>query len=199
MDHELDIVIWRESVFVRTQQIMDGETTIGRGEDNVLHLPDPAVSRAHAILVKTGCEFRIRDLGSRNGTYLNGRPVSSEAALRDAAEVQIGPYRLRASLRGDRASNDEQPGDDSTRSNLIPVDAPDIIECREQQLTPAQRRVYEELLKGRSEKEVATALGIGVNTVHTHSRAIYSTFNVSSRAELLALCTAGRQRRFGGA
>ena len=178
MDHELDFAIWNEAVFVRIHQVIASETTIGRGEDNALHLPDPAVSRAHAILVKTGCEFRIRDLGSRNGTYLDGRPVLGEELLRDAAELQIGPYRLRASRRGDRATNDVEHDDDSTRSNLIPVETRDEIERREQQLTPAQRRVYEELLKGLSEKEVATALDIRVNTVHTHSRAIYTTFAV---------------------
>ena len=193
MDHELDFAIWNEAVFVRIHQVIASETTIGRGEDNALHLPDPAVSRAHAILVKTGCEFRIRDLGSRNGTYLDGRPVLGEELLRDAAELQIGPYRLRASRRGDRATNDVEHDDDSTRSNLIPVETRDEIERREQQLTPAQRRVYEELLKGLSEKEVATALDIRVNTVHTHSRAIYTTFAVSSRGELLALCAARSQ------
>ncbi len=190
MDHELDFAIWHEAVFVRVYSVVASETTIGRGEDNVLHLPDPAVSRAHAVLVKTGCEFRIRDLGSRNGTYLNGSPIRGDELVRDLSEVRIGPYRLRASLRRNRTKNDVEQDEDSTRSNVIPVEAFDEIERREQRLTPAQRRVYGELLKGRSEKEVATTLGIGVNTVHSHSRAIYKTFAVSSRGELLALCTA---------
>ena len=59
---------------------------------------------------------------------------------------------------------------------------------REQRLTSAQRRVYNEFLRGHSEKEAAHALQVSVNTVHSHSRAIYTAYGVNSRVELLSLC-----------
>lgn len=60
-------------------------------------------------------------------------------------------------------------------------------------LTPAQRRVCDEFLKGHSEKEVAALLKLSLHTVHTHSKAIYKTLAVASRAELLARCAAHPQ------
>ena len=188
MDHQWEIVIWHKEAFVGVHPVSTVETTIGRGVDNAVHLPDAAVSRAHAVLVKTDGKFLIRDLGSRNGTYMKDLPIQSDELLHAASEVRIGPYRLRISPRRDRAANDVEWHEDSTCSNQMLVESLSEIELREQQLTPAQLRVYKELLKGHSEKEVATALGIGTNTVHTHSRAVYVTFKVSSRAELMAYC-----------
>ena len=76
---------------------------------------------------------------------------------------------------------------DSTRNQPRPVRPRHDREQREQQLTPAQDRVYQEFLCGHTEKEVAHVLKISINTVHTHSRAIYRKFEVSSRGELLSL------------
>jgi DNA-binding CsgD family transcriptional regulator len=50
------------------------------------------------------------------------------------------------------------------------------------------------LLTGKSEKEVAKALGISVNTVHVHVRGLYKRLEVTTRAELLARCLGGPSR-----
>lgn len=49
--------------------------TIGRERDNSIVLPDFMVSRHHARLVQQGASFLVMDLGSSNGTFINGRPV----------------------------------------------------------------------------------------------------------------------------
>lgn len=52
-----------------------GATTIGRGLENQIVLDDLLVSRQHARLVPSRSGFDVQDLGSRNGTYVNGRRV----------------------------------------------------------------------------------------------------------------------------
>ncbi len=54
-------------------------------------------------------------------------------------------------------------------------------------LTPAQRRVLNELLRGRDAAGVAQDLGLATVTIHNHTRAIYAAFGVASRVELMAL------------
>jgi hypothetical protein len=73
----------------------EGErTTIGRSPDNDVFLDDVTVSRKHAVLMQDGGEFRIEDLGSLNGTFVNRRRIDSAARLESGDEVQIGKYRL---------------------------------------------------------------------------------------------------------
>ena len=70
-----------------------GEVSIGRDSSNQLWAPDPALSRRHCLVVATGEQVSIRDLGSRNGTLVNGVPVASQpdTALRTgAAGVFVG-------------------------------------------------------------------------------------------------------------
>ena len=69
-------------------------TTIGRSPDNDIFLDDVTVSRKHAVLVQTGGEIQIEDLGSLNGTFVNRRRIDSAARLESGDEVQIGKYRL---------------------------------------------------------------------------------------------------------
>jgi adenylate cyclase len=68
--------------------------TIGRGKDNDFVIPDQCISRNHAILQSTGTEFYIIDLGSRNGTFVNGRRVSIPLTLRDTDRVTFGKTEL---------------------------------------------------------------------------------------------------------
>jgi EAL domain-containing protein (putative c-di-GMP-specific phosphodiesterase class I) len=64
--------------------------TIGRDFDNSLCLANPTISRRHAELLLVGSDLLIRDLGSRNGTYLNGRRVEKFERLQDGDMLQFG-------------------------------------------------------------------------------------------------------------
>lgn len=66
------------------------EAKIGRGAGCEVRLPDDGVSRAHARLVTEGDQILLEDLDSRNGTFLNGKKVSSLVALADGDKIQIG-------------------------------------------------------------------------------------------------------------
>ena len=64
---------------------------IGRDEECDIHLPDRQVSRNHARIFWTGDHYRIEDLGSKNGTHVNGQDVTpnTSSPLQDGDELQI--------------------------------------------------------------------------------------------------------------
>ena len=68
-------------------------TTVGRHPDSDIFLDDVTVSRRHAELLREGAAVRLRDLGSLNGSYVNGDRVD-ERALDTGDEVQIGRFKL---------------------------------------------------------------------------------------------------------
>ncbi len=68
---------------------------IGRTEQNTVMLPDDMVSRNHAIIQQMeGGEFFLIDMGSRNGSFVNGRRVTAPVALRDGDRLSFGEARL---------------------------------------------------------------------------------------------------------
>jgi FHA domain-containing protein/uncharacterized protein DUF1707 len=69
-------------------------TTIGRSTDCDCLLTHPSVSRRHAELRRTGEHWRLRDLGSRNGTRLNGIRVTEEVEARPGDQVSFGGMRF---------------------------------------------------------------------------------------------------------
>ncbi|OGD10554.1 MAG: hypothetical protein A2Y86_02245 [Candidatus Aminicenantes bacterium RBG_13_62_12] len=74
---------------------LEGEKiTFGRGDDNTLPLPDPFCSSHHAALTIDEGRYRIRDLGSKNGVYVNGKRTQGEVEIRSGDEILIGQTRL---------------------------------------------------------------------------------------------------------
>ena len=67
--------------------------TAGRHPDSDIFLDDVTVSRRHAQFVSEGDGFRVKDVGSLNGTYVN-RARIEDVRLAGGDEVQIGKYRL---------------------------------------------------------------------------------------------------------
>ena len=68
---------------------------IGRGPNNTLTLPSEKVSRRHAMIHAQGQnEYWLIDLGSANGTYLNGRRVSQPTKLHDGDVITVGDHRF---------------------------------------------------------------------------------------------------------
>lgn len=68
-------------------------TSAGRHPDSTIFLDDITVSRRHAEFRQVGGTYRVVDVGSLNGTYLNRQRVE-EADLHDGDEVQIGTFKL---------------------------------------------------------------------------------------------------------
>ena len=68
-------------------------SVLGREKGADILLPDTAVSRCHAALDAEGAAFRLRDLGSTNGTLLNGKKIR-ESAIRHGDRFQVGNTTL---------------------------------------------------------------------------------------------------------
>jgi hypothetical protein len=69
--------------------ISDG-AVLGRGDVADIRLEDSFASTSHARLVPTGDAVVLEDLGSTNGTYLNGQPLGGPQPLHDGDRIRIG-------------------------------------------------------------------------------------------------------------
>jgi pSer/pThr/pTyr-binding forkhead associated (FHA) protein len=78
----------------RMHDLGDDVVSVGRGQESSIFLDDVTVSRKHAEIVHEGGGYRIRDVGSLNGTYVNRVRVDA-VDLRNGDEIQVGKYRFR--------------------------------------------------------------------------------------------------------
>ncbi|MFL6215356.1 MAG: DUF3616 domain-containing protein [Blastocatellia bacterium] len=76
------------------RNLTQAETQIGKGPRNDLVIADPAVSSGHAVIRAEGERFTISDLGSRNGTFVNGRRLTEPQALQHGDVIGIGLSKL---------------------------------------------------------------------------------------------------------
>jgi hypothetical protein len=79
----------------REVALADALLNIGKASENALALPDPSVSRHHAAVRRQGGEYVVLDLGSSNGTFVNGQRVGPEGqALRPGDVIIVGRTQL---------------------------------------------------------------------------------------------------------
>jgi hypothetical protein len=76
-----------------TYVLGDGETAAGRAAESDIYLEDVTVSRHHAVFKVDGEGLTVTDLGSTNGTYVNGRRHEI-AALAPGDEIMLGKFHL---------------------------------------------------------------------------------------------------------
>lgn len=164
----------------RVLMTLDGSRrTVGKSADTDLVIPaDTAVSRRHAVLESVGSGWAIRDLGSLNGTFVNGARLLGERALHDGDEIQLG----RTKLVYRDADNPPEPSTDRVG--------------KRPEITRREREVLVELcrplLSGHafsppaSVREIAQALFVGEAAVKQHLGHLYDKFQIADD---------GRQRR----
>jgi pSer/pThr/pTyr-binding forkhead associated (FHA) protein len=68
---------------------------IGRASECTLRAGSSAISRRHCAIVRKDDAWIVRDLGSRNGTYLNDQTVEEPTALKVGDELRVGPLHFR--------------------------------------------------------------------------------------------------------
>src|SRR4051795_12962535 len=72
-----------------------GRTTVGKASENDVALEhDPTASHLHAVLERFPAGWCVTDLGSSNGTRVNGERIWASRRLRHGDEIRIGPTRL---------------------------------------------------------------------------------------------------------
>ena len=72
-----------------------GENVLGRDPDGVVQIDSVTVSRRHARITVAESAVVIDDLGSKNGTFVGGKPVSRPIALKDGDEIRVGSVVFR--------------------------------------------------------------------------------------------------------
>jgi pSer/pThr/pTyr-binding forkhead associated (FHA) protein len=88
----LTLVFGRE--VLGTHEIEEDKLIIGRAEDCGITIDNLAVSRHHAIIEKSEGAFRINDLDSNNGTFINGQRITQPTSLNFGDEIGIGKHIL---------------------------------------------------------------------------------------------------------
>src|SRR6476620_412448 len=79
------------------------EVTIGRVQGNDINLPKGNVSKRHSRIVLKDGKFIIVDLKSTNGTYVNGRKITSPLVVKDTDKIYIGDFILSVDEAGEGA------------------------------------------------------------------------------------------------
>lgn len=89
-----EITIQSADGTTRRFPIAKDKLTIGRSRENDIFLPDQWLSRHHAEIWRRGEACGVKDLGSKNGTTLNGARIGGEETLRDGDVITLGEHTL---------------------------------------------------------------------------------------------------------
>jgi hypothetical protein len=102
------LVMFRSDGERRSFSMARDMTVIGRREDCDLRIPLGDVSRKHCRVIRDGEMLKLEDLGSSNGTFLNGRRVQ-EALLSPGDSIQVGPVVFVLQVDGEPADDELSP------------------------------------------------------------------------------------------
>jgi predicted component of type VI protein secretion system len=118
MNYVLQVVRGRSAT--TTLKLANGVTSLGRHDDCLIRIKSSQVSRRHCEVFESGGKLMVRDLGSSNGTYVNGKRVLGQQALKPGDELTIGAVTLRLATVGSprvgaseaaAAASEHKPGD----------------------------------------------------------------------------------------
>ncbi|MBI2567524.1 MAG: FHA domain-containing protein [Candidatus Schekmanbacteria bacterium] len=88
----------------KTFELKDGVTTIGRDSTNSIVFLELAVSRHHAQVVRKEGRWTLEDLGSKNGTRVNGAPITGNVVLKPGDTIALGKATMRFELESESGS-----------------------------------------------------------------------------------------------
>jgi serine phosphatase RsbU (regulator of sigma subunit) len=88
----------------RRYKLGDGDYVIGRRSDCQIFVPDMRVSRQHARLRRENGSWQLEDLGSNNGTFVNGSRIQ-QALIKHQDEIQIANNRIRVEMPADATTS----------------------------------------------------------------------------------------------
>jgi DNA-binding CsgD family transcriptional regulator len=151
---------------------VEGSMSFGRGDTTTVQLAFEGVSRTHAEVSVEAQGVRLRDLGSTNGTAVNGAEVS-EVWLQRGDRVQLGTAEFE--YREETAHGIEELRDRARARELVA------------QLSPREREVALAIARGLKSAEIAKQLHISTRTVNTHLEHIYERLELRTRTALAGL------------
>lgn len=160
---------------------------VGRGRTADLQIEDESVSRRHARL--TAYEdgtAAIEDLGSQNGTFVNGAPIAGSARLRIGDHIGLGQHDLElVAIYTPNPLGHERATAPLARTRLR-REPSDVLAA----LSQREREVFALLAEGIAQREIARTLGVSLKTVETHRTRIGQKLQLKSRADLIRVALA---------
>jgi predicted component of type VI protein secretion system len=97
---DFQLVVLRGRSATTALKLGDGVTTAGRHDDCQLRIKSSEVSRRHCQFFEKNGLLLVKDLGSSNGTMLNGKKIEGQRVLEPGDELTIGPVKLRVEKIG---------------------------------------------------------------------------------------------------
>ncbi len=156
----------------RVVTLIHASYAIGSDGDSVdIVLDDSTVSGLHVLLERVGAAWLLRDVGSRNGTRLNGERVDGQRRLRDGDEIIAGRSRI---LFRDRAGM-RRPATDrlaTPPANLTRMERRTLVELCRPLLS------HNAFQPPASVREIAARLFVGKNAVQAHLTSLYGKFDI---------------------
>jgi ABC transport system ATP-binding/permease protein len=118
-------LIERGSTPEETREILlsQSEFLIGRGADCDLRLRAPRVSRHHCLIRTQAGAVTLSDLGSSNGTFINGQRLTSQTALKSGDLVQVGDFSFVVEV-GEGPSEPRPPKAADSMARTVKLSAP---------------------------------------------------------------------------
>jgi predicted component of type VI protein secretion system len=109
-------------------KLADGITTVGRQDDCQLRIASSQVSRRHCQLFEKEGYLLVKDLGSSNGTYVNGKKIEGQQVLEPGNMLTIGPVKFRVEKVGEpapasKAGPAHKPGDTAIAEAALGLEA----------------------------------------------------------------------------
>ncbi|MGE3820097.1 MAG: FHA domain-containing protein [Isosphaeraceae bacterium] len=98
MDFELHVVRGRSAT--QALKLADGINSVGRHDDCNVRIKSSQVSRKHCELFEKAGRLILKDLGSANGTFVNGKKVEGQLVLELGDELSLGGIKLRVAKVG---------------------------------------------------------------------------------------------------
>jgi len=150
----------------------DERVTIGQASTNDVPIPfDRTVSRVHAVLERVASRWCVRDLASRNGTFVNGERILSERPLRSGDEIRVGTVRLVARFADATVSEDATIGAEAS---------PDLTRREREVLVALCRPMFsgDVFREPASIRQIATDLVVTEAAVKQHLSRLYDKFQI---------------------
>ncbi len=167
---------------VRRMDLSGQRVTVGKGPGNDIVLDDARVSRLHGSLEKFAEGWCVSDLGSSNGTFVNGERIWGAHRLRHGDEIRVGQTRLLF-----------RSTDDAVASRTETEDGPPALTARERDVLVVLCRpllARDLFTEPASIKEIATEMVVSEAAVKQHLANLFDKFeleaNLSHRRTRLA-------------
>ena len=165
------VEVWGSDSGASLVPLEGDKVAVGRAEANGIPVVDPAVSRLHAVLERYAAGWSVRDLGSANGTMVNGKQLVGEHRLNPGDEIRVGAVRL--------VFRSGSP--DDLEGTMSVEDEPPELTKRERDVLMALCRPLlgsQSFAQAATIREIADELVVSPAAVKFHLSNIYDKFGI---------------------